>query len=203
MRVDCRRTRRRPGVWWVDTPRRVRPSWIYTLCASCDASNQPDEQFCGCCGVRLPAVAPAPTLVPEADAALPAGERRQLTVFFCDLVGATPLSQQLDAEDWRDVLARVHEAVTAAVARFGGHVAKNLGDGARLAVRIGMHTGPVVIADYGRRSGRKGRDHRRVGSTPSAVGAPQRLMTPDGRRPAADGAVAPNGKTCGRRCARR
>jgi class 3 adenylate cyclase len=58
-----------------------------------------------------------------------AGERRQLTVLFCDLVGSTPLSQQLDAEEWRDLIAQYQQAAAGAVARFGGHVAKNLGDG--------------------------------------------------------------------------
>ena len=57
------------------------------------------------------------------------GERRQLTVLFCDLVGSTPLSQQLDAEEWRDVISRYQRAATEAVEKFGGHVAKNLGDG--------------------------------------------------------------------------
>ena len=129
---------------------------------------------------------------------MPAGERRQLTLLFSDLVGSTPLSQQLDAEEWRDLIAQYQQAASTAVARFGGHVAKNLGDGllvyfgwptareddperavrAGLAiiegvmglgvtglgdrnptltpnpltpnppsVRVGMHTGPVVIAD--------------------------------------------------------
>ncbi len=57
------------------------------------------------------------------------GERRQLTVLFCDLVGSTPLSQQLDAEEWRDVVGQYQKAARAAVERWGGHVAKELGDG--------------------------------------------------------------------------
>jgi class 3 adenylate cyclase len=68
-----------------------------------------------------------PTREPEA--ASPAGERRQLTVLFCDLVGSTPLSQQLDAEDWHDIVGQYQQAARAAVERWGGHVAKNLGDG--------------------------------------------------------------------------
>jgi class 3 adenylate cyclase len=50
-------------------------------------------------------------------------------VLFCDLVGSTPLSQQLDAEEWREVISRYQRAATEAVEKFGGHVAKNLGDG--------------------------------------------------------------------------
>src|SRR5216684_1969331 len=71
-------------------------------CASCGAANQPDAKFCGGCGARLPADASRTAVAPkgrEPEATLPAGERRQLTVLFCDLVGSTALSQQLDPED--------------------------------------------------------------------------------------------------------
>ena len=190
---------------------------LVAMCAACGASNGPREKFCGSCGARLPVAPATPSIavsasVPELDAALPAGERRQLTVLFCDLVGSTPLSQQLDAEEWRDVISRYQRAATEAVEKFGGHVAKNLGDGlliyfgwptareddpqravraglaivdamravknppvspffkggaegvppfekgglggissdaSTLHVRVGLHTGPVVIADGG------------------------------------------------------
>ena len=58
-----------------------------------------------------------------------AAERRQLTVMFCDLVGSTALSRQLDPEDLRDVMQRYQDAVAGAVTRYGGYVAKYLGDG--------------------------------------------------------------------------
>ena len=56
-------------------------------------------------------------------------ERRQLTVVFCDLVGSTPLSRQLDPEILRDVMRRYQNAVASSVIAYGGHVAKFLGDG--------------------------------------------------------------------------
>jgi class 3 adenylate cyclase/tetratricopeptide (TPR) repeat protein len=56
-------------------------------------------------------------------------ERRLLSVFFCDLVGSTELSRQLDAEELREVLRSYQDQVTRAVTRYGGHVAKYLGDG--------------------------------------------------------------------------
>jgi len=56
-------------------------------------------------------------------------ERRQLTVMFCDLVGSTVLSRQLDPEDLRDVMRRYQDAVAGSITRYGGHVAKYLGDG--------------------------------------------------------------------------
>jgi len=66
---------------------------LASTCAACGAANEAGEKFCGGCGGRLPTVAPATeTLTPAPDTAIPAGERRQLTVLFCDLVGSTPLS---------------------------------------------------------------------------------------------------------------
>ena len=59
----------------------------------------------------------------------PAGERRYLTVMFCDLVGSTSISAQLDAEEWRDLVGAYLDAASAAVTEMGGHVAKKLGDG--------------------------------------------------------------------------
>jgi class 3 adenylate cyclase len=57
------------------------------------------------------------------------GERRHLTVLFCDLVGSTSISAALDAEDWRDLVGVYLRAASAAVTEMGGHVAKKLGDG--------------------------------------------------------------------------
>ncbi|MBV8506764.1 MAG: adenylate/guanylate cyclase domain-containing protein, partial [Alphaproteobacteria bacterium] len=56
-------------------------------------------------------------------------ERRQLTVMFCDLVGSTPLSTRFDPEDLRDIVGIYHRCVADTVARFGGFVAKYMGDG--------------------------------------------------------------------------
>src|SRR5262249_27801525 len=55
--------------------------------------------------------------------------RRHLTVLFCDLVGSTEIAAQLDPEEWREVVAGYHRAAAEAITRFGGHVAKYLGDG--------------------------------------------------------------------------
>jgi class 3 adenylate cyclase/predicted ATPase len=58
-----------------------------------------------------------------------AGERRYLTVMFCDLVGSTGIAAKLDAEEWRDLVGGYLDAASAAVTEIGGHVAKKLGDG--------------------------------------------------------------------------
>jgi class 3 adenylate cyclase/tetratricopeptide (TPR) repeat protein len=73
---------------------------------------------------------PAPAeMVPAPSAAEADGERRYLTVMFCDLVGSTAISAQLDAEEWRDLVGAYLDAASAAVNELGGHVAKKLGDG--------------------------------------------------------------------------
>ena len=56
-------------------------------------------------------------------------ERRQLTVMFCDLVGSTQLSAELDPEDLRLIMRRYQEAASNAVKAHEGFVAKLLGDG--------------------------------------------------------------------------
>jgi class 3 adenylate cyclase/predicted ATPase len=56
-------------------------------------------------------------------------ERRQLSVMFCDLVGSTALSRRLDPEDLREIIGVYHRCVADTVARFGGFVAKYMGDG--------------------------------------------------------------------------
>jgi len=58
-----------------------------------------------------------------------AGERRHLTVLFCDLVGSTEIAAQLDPEEWRETVAGYQRAAAEAITRFDGHVAKYLGDG--------------------------------------------------------------------------
>jgi class 3 adenylate cyclase len=56
-------------------------------------------------------------------------ERRQVTVMFSDLVGSTALSARMDPEDLREVISAYQKCVTDTVSRFGGFVAKYMGDG--------------------------------------------------------------------------
>ena len=58
---------------------------------------------------KSPGVAPEPVSSAQSttaatDTAKAVGERRYLTVMFCDLVGSTSISAQLDAEEWRDLV---------------------------------------------------------------------------------------------------
>jgi class 3 adenylate cyclase len=75
----------------------------------------------------------APTLAADAgippSATLPEAERRQLTVMFADLVGSTALAARLDPEDMARVIRACQDTCTEVVERWGGHVAKYMGDG--------------------------------------------------------------------------
>jgi class 3 adenylate cyclase len=55
--------------------------------------------------------------------------RRQVTVMFSDLVGSTALSARMDPEDLREVISAYQKCVAETVSRFGGFVAKYMGDG--------------------------------------------------------------------------
>jgi class 3 adenylate cyclase len=66
----------------------------------------------------------APSARPEDRA-----ERRQVTVMFSDLVGSTALSARMDPEDLREVISAYQKCVAETVGRFGGFVAKYMGDG--------------------------------------------------------------------------
>jgi class 3 adenylate cyclase len=74
-------------------------------------------------------VASSPTAVATKPTRQGDAERRQLTVMFADLVGSTALSTKLDPEDMRLVIGAYHQCVAETVARFGGFIAKYMGDG--------------------------------------------------------------------------
>lgn len=56
-------------------------------------------------------------------------ERRQLTVMFCDLVGSTALSTQMDPEDLRDLITSFQDKCREAIRRYDGFIARYMGDG--------------------------------------------------------------------------
>jgi predicted amidophosphoribosyltransferase len=81
-------------------------------CPQCGFENPSGFAFCGQCATPLAGQTPAPTTTQtareldkqenQAEHRAPEGERRQLTVRFCDLVGSTALSEQLDPEELRE-----------------------------------------------------------------------------------------------------
>src|ERR1700679_2812518 len=80
-------------------------------CAECGGENKIGSKFCGECGKPLKAsrAAAESGAAEQPVAAVPVpGERRQLTVMFCDVVNSTALSESLDPEELRDVMRLYH-----------------------------------------------------------------------------------------------
>ncbi len=80
-------------------------------------------------GEPLAPFAEATPLPSSATPRAPEAERRQLTVMFCDLVGSTELAARLDPEDMGRVIRAYQECCAEGAERWGGHVAKYMGDG--------------------------------------------------------------------------
>ena len=116
---------------------------------------------------------------PSAVAATPVAprdtaERRQVTVMFSDLVGSTALSARMDPEDLREVISAYQKCVAETVQRFGGFVAKYMGDGvliyfgypqaheddAERAVRAGLELVAAVSGAEDPRAAPNPRRHR-------------------------------------------
>jgi class 3 adenylate cyclase/tetratricopeptide (TPR) repeat protein len=97
-------------------------------CERCGFPNEAAERYCGGCGQALDGER---TATVEAGRNVDSGgDRRPVTVLFCDLVGYTQLSSALDAEDVHGLLERFFALVDATVDRFGGTIDKHIGDAA-------------------------------------------------------------------------
>ena len=92
--------------------------------AECCSTPSP---LCALTRARKRRTAEAPSTPPKP--AQDTAERRQVTVMFSDLVGSTALSARMDPEDLREVISAYQKCVAETVQRFGGFVAKYMGDG--------------------------------------------------------------------------
>ena len=86
-----------------------------------EATSQPPD--------ALAAEPPSSPPSPQSERETPTGERRQLTVMFCDLVGSTALSEQLDPEELQTVVRTYQEVSAQVIERYEGYIAQYLGDG--------------------------------------------------------------------------
>src|SRR5690242_1052148 len=83
---------------------------LVASCPKCGVPAQPGERFCGQCGAALSDAPPARAEDAAPVVAAAMGERRHLTVLFCDLVNSTRLAAQLDPEQWREIVANYHRS---------------------------------------------------------------------------------------------
>ncbi len=111
---------------------------LISACPQCGYQVGPTAKFCAQCGAALSGKAKGKgqkskgkkkNRFPAPRVQSPTGERRQLTVMFCDLVGSTALSAQLDPEEYQAVVQRYQTMAATIIERYAGHVAQHLGDG--------------------------------------------------------------------------
>ncbi|MEM7141964.1 MAG: adenylate/guanylate cyclase domain-containing protein [Actinomycetota bacterium] len=101
-------------------------------CASCGAALPAAAAFCPSCGLAVgegPGVGATATRTPTTPALDSSGERRKLTVMFCDLAGSTALANRLDPEQHKEIVEGYYELVSEAMATWGGHIGQYMGDG--------------------------------------------------------------------------
>ncbi|MEX0993549.1 MAG: adenylate/guanylate cyclase domain-containing protein [Solirubrobacterales bacterium] len=134
-------------------------------CPACGSENPSEQRFCDECGSKLeaqagaspasaPAFTPTPVELPEHltrkirdQAAGLAGERKQVTVLFADVMGSMELAERLDAEQWRQIMERFFAILCEGVHRFEGTVDKFTGDGI-----MALFGAPIAHEDHAQRA---------------------------------------------------
>lgn len=186
---------------------------LVLICPQCGAENLPGDKFCGECGYNLTLpLEPSPKdlsfdeKLDKIQRYLPKGltekilsqrnkiegERKQVTVMFCDMEGFTSLVEKLGPEEAYSIMDQVYEILIHKVHDYEGTVNEMTGDGIMalfgapialedapqrsirsamaihrdmtrfndtlkqkqkaippLKMRIGIHTGPVVVGTLG------------------------------------------------------
>src|SRR3989304_1990478 len=140
---------------------------LEVTCPSCACSNAPGSRFCNQCGPPLEvAAAPvAETTFASPQAYTPKhlaekiltsksaleGERKQVTVLFCDIVDSSRLAERLDPEVMHEIMDRALRLMAEAAPRYEGTVSQLLGDG--LMALFGAPVAPEGPAFRGLQAG--------------------------------------------------
>jgi class 3 adenylate cyclase/tetratricopeptide (TPR) repeat protein len=118
-------------------------------CGSCGKISLIGSRFCDACGAALAAIGAEFPVHPVAVSARRAleGENKQVTVFFCDIVNSTALTESLGPEATHALLDRFFDIVVPEINRFEGSVNQFLGDGF-----MALYGAPVAHEDHARRA---------------------------------------------------
>src|SRR5215510_9327403 len=128
------------------------------VCANCGAQLAAAAKFCSECAHPTDPSAPSASegrSAPQAytpkhlvekiltsKAALE-GERKQVTVLFCDIVDSSRLAERLDPETMHEVMDRALRLMAEAVHRYEGTVNQFLGDGL-----MALFGAPIALEDH-------------------------------------------------------
>ena len=146
---------------------------LAAACTTCGAALPPGARFCPACGGAVATATAAPARTPDvytprhlaeriltSRAALQ-GERKPVTVLFCDLVGSTSLAERLGPDAMHDLLNRFFETALAEIHRYEGTVNQFLGDGF-----MALFGAPLAHEDHARRAALAALDVGRALSKP-------------------------------------
>ncbi|RYE88676.1 MAG: hypothetical protein EOP19_00595, partial [Hyphomicrobiales bacterium] len=132
---DRRRGRRRPKV-----------VAAMLTCSSCGFGNHEGARFCSNCGAPLEEPRPIE------------GERRFASVLFADVAHSTAIAEQLDPEDWAQIMNGAFQFMNASVSRYGGTVSRLMGDAV-----LALFGAPVAHEDDAERAVRAALDIQEAG----------------------------------------
>ncbi len=118
-------------------------------CPVCNLENVDGAKFCSNCGNRMPERRTTGS-----------SERRVVTVLFCDVQGSTTIAERLDPEEWTEVIDGAFRVLTPPVHRYGGTVARLLGDAV-----LAFFGAPVAHEDDPERALRAALDMLQAAST--------------------------------------
>jgi class 3 adenylate cyclase/tetratricopeptide (TPR) repeat protein len=128
---------------------------LTSVCESCGAANPPENKFCGQCAAPLHRTSTTKDSAPDsytpkhlADKILTSkaaleGERKQVTVLFCDIADSSRVAERLDPEAMHEVMDRALRLMAEAVHRYEGTVNQFLGDGL-----MALFGAPVALEDH-------------------------------------------------------
>ncbi|MDO9452357.1 MAG: adenylate/guanylate cyclase domain-containing protein [Stagnimonas sp.] len=128
-----------------------------TACPTCAADNPEAARFCNQCGARLEGATSAPArpsytprhlaerILKERSALR--GEKKRVTVLFCDIKGSTRLAQQAGAEAWHHILDRFFGLLGSAIHRYEGTINQYTGDGI-----MALFGAPLALEDHAQRA---------------------------------------------------
>jgi class 3 adenylate cyclase len=111
-------------------------------CPRCEREIPSQAGYCIFCGVQMdegakPPIHPLQDLIPKdyadklelaRDAQAMQGERRIVTILFCDVKGSTAMAEQLDPEEWTEIMNRAFEYLITPIYNFEGTLARLMGD---------------------------------------------------------------------------